>query len=569
MHMPRPLRTLVAALAAACGLAVPALAAVHEPPVAPHSIIVFPERDFISADGFVPGQAYTVQVIRNNVTIGTAHYTATPTGAQPAPNNGLIEINHPGGGCWEVTTPDIIPGDKVRIVDATTDADQTTTANVVVTQPATKGGGSDVIVKGIAQDANGNPIPVGQLSQRIISKDLVTLLGKRRLDAPGFGTLAYDAPGSTHWTATYTNLDAIKPGLANAAVAGETRILWLGTSPVPLVESTIYEVGFIGGPAPPCTAPAAKNAVTSFDRGAVNLDNLAAPLTVSGVAQSNATEVSVTLRSGAAMTTPVVVPLPVAATQQTWSATFTPAQVQALGDGTITAAGFYTITGVPLPGTPKQLLKDTVAPPAPTATPGAGTYPTAQAVSLSQMDPTPGTTIHFTVNGTPPNEVSPTFTAPIPVTASQTINAISVDVAGNRSTLATFAFAIGPVGNIAFAIGPVGDTGRQNGTPNGPKLSRVRTRCLPVQGSKSSKAKAPCQPAIVFTLSQKAFVKFVIKTSTGQKVGTFSRLVPKGKNVVIVPKKITRAMVSGTYRIALRAHLGKESGSAMITSLRI
>src|SRR5436189_132335 len=83
-------------------------------------------------------------------------------------------------------------------------ASATTTANVAVTDgPATDAAGH-VIVRGIAQDAAGAPLPLGQLEQRMVNAGGFTGTQHRRdARAPGDGTLSYDAPGSIHWTATY------------------------------------------------------------------------------------------------------------------------------------------------------------------------------------------------------------------------------------------------------------------------------------------------------------------------------------------------------------------------------
>src|SRR5437762_2543206 len=81
--------------------------------------------------------------------------------------------------------PALMAGDVVQIL---TDpvapvGDATTTANVVVTQPATDVGGT-VVVKGTAQDAAGHPLPIGELQQRMISKTLFNINGRRDLRAP-------------------------------------------------------------------------------------------------------------------------------------------------------------------------------------------------------------------------------------------------------------------------------------------------------------------------------------------------------------------------------------------------
>src|SRR5207253_2823908 len=162
------------------------------PPVSPHSIIVFPVRDFVTAQGYNPGQPVTVQVLRHGVQVGIAHTAADSVGD--------VLVNHPAAlptdpqGCWDVTTPDIRQYDVIRVGAV----------------------GSD-------------------------------------------GVFAYDAQGSIHWTATYTGLSAAD---LQGAVAGESRVLWLGRFPgivtAPFgnpLESTIWEFGQIPGPTAPCTTP--------------------------------------------------------------------------------------------------------------------------------------------------------------------------------------------------------------------------------------------------------------------------------------------------------------------------
>ncbi len=453
-------RTILAAAAIlALGVAA-ASGAVLEPPAAPHSIIAFPERDFVSATGYEDQKDtnVTVNVFRDGIIIGTAQHSVAA--------DGLVEINHPGGGCWVGTTPDILPGDQVRITPASGDADQTTVANVTA-RPAVAGGPGVVEVHGTAT------VPIGQLSQRLINPDLVPLVNRRRLEAPGDGRLAYD-PDGLHWTARYTGLS---PAVVDAAVAAETRILWLGADPLAGTELTIYEAGLTGGPAPPCTAPAATNAVTDFGRTMINLENLGTSLTVSGLAQLNATNVSVALSNGATSTASVAVPLPGSAVGQTWSAVFSPAQVMGLGDGMVTATATYTVGLTPINGVNKSIWKDTIAPPAPTATPGAGSYTQAQSVTLTHADGDPATTIRFTNDGSVPGRESLLFSAPFLVTASQTIQAVSIDLAGNRSTVAQFAIRIGPK-RLTLRLASI--TNAKKGL--GLSLSQVRKKGLILTG---------------------------------------------------------------------------------------
>jgi hypothetical protein len=234
-------------------------AVTSEPPAAGHLVNVFPQRDFVSAEGYT-GAAYTVTVTHPDGTVRSSVPHVAPVDDPQTPAfDGIIEINHPGGACWDTTTPDIRPGDKVRIVDeATGDADQTTVADVTAQRPVSPAAGV-IEVHGTATAPAGGPLPLGELEQRlVVPGDQFALNGRRTLRATSAagsdGTLSYDAPGSTHWTARYTGLSSDD---VTKALGAEARGMWLGGSGT---EATIYEngAGAIAGPAAPCTAPLEK-----------------------------------------------------------------------------------------------------------------------------------------------------------------------------------------------------------------------------------------------------------------------------------------------------------------------
>ncbi|MEN8584424.1 Ig-like domain-containing protein [Burkholderia sp. RS01] len=271
-------------------VAVPAFAVVNPVPVAPHSIIVFPVRDFVSADGYAATDRPTIQVLRANAVIGTAS-NLTPQDDPGTPGfDGLVEVNHPGGGCWEGVTPDIRPGDVVRVLTAPDVGDQTSTANVTVTQPATKTAAGTVVMKGTAVAPGGGQIPVDQLEARIVAgNQSFALNGKRTLRASSAvgddGTFAYDGPGLTTWTATWNGLTGVgADGISDAdrasnPTSSQSRSLWLGANPAVGTEITIYEDGEIAGPSAPCTAPLAKgpsvpDLTAVSDTGSSTTDNV-------------------------------------------------------------------------------------------------------------------------------------------------------------------------------------------------------------------------------------------------------------------------------------------------------
>jgi hypothetical protein len=241
---------------------VTAPAATNAPPLAPHSLIAFPARDFISATGYTPGTPYKFEVVRNGEIISTS----TPIVAD---STGTAEVNHPGGACWEGVTPNIQPGDQVRIIAPNGTSDATTVAGVTAERPIVTSvdsvtGGGTVEVHGTAQDAAGAPLPIDQIEQRLVAtKDAFDLNGRRTIRAANAagvdGTLNYDAPGSTKWTAKYTlqTPDDLARAVGGKSTSGtvfdgaESRILWLGTAPAAGTELTIYENGpaVTGGPA--------------------------------------------------------------------------------------------------------------------------------------------------------------------------------------------------------------------------------------------------------------------------------------------------------------------------------
>jgi hypothetical protein len=327
-------------------------------------------------------------------------------------------------------------------------------------------------VHGTAQDAAGKPLPLDQIEQRIVAnKQAFDLNGRRTLRADSTGTadgvLAYDAPGSVNWTATYTGLS---PADQTRATTNETRALWLGANPLVGNEGTIFEVSLDGsivpGPATPdCTAPFAQNAIGGVSIGGtptklINQSNVGGTLTISGPYDpGNVNGAGITVTAGG---------VPAAVTSSaagTWSATV-PAASLPEGNVSLVATFPASAGGSGAPDNTMTIVKDTLAPAAPTSNLGSGTYTGAQTITL-QGDP--GATIRFTSNGAAPTATSgAVFSSPFSVTASQTIRAVAVDNNGNVSPVSTFAFTIvapggaaggGAVGGVIPGAGGVGAGG--------------------------------------------------------------------------------------------------------------
>jgi hypothetical protein len=109
---------------------------------------------------------------------------------------------------------------------------------------------------------------------------------------------------------------------------------------------------------------------------------------------------------------------------------------------------------------------------APTFSPAAGMYTSAQTVTIS--DTTSGATIYYTTDGSTPTTASTKYTAPISVASSLTLKAIATATGFSTSAVASAAYAINTPVAISFGNGFTSSSGLQlNG---GSALSGTRLR---------------------------------------------------------------------------------------------
>lgn len=221
-------------------------------------VTVFPERDFISIDGFDPGTELQVVVRR-----GTNDKPVIGTARGFVARGGVFEVNHPGGVCWTGQTPDILAGDFVDVFKVTSGSFASgQTQRVIdtkITRPAFVTATGELRVNGSAMD-NGAPLPLRFMEQRIINPDLAdTRIGRRDIRADTSGGRVENVPGGTgnllrtggstspEWRAVYTGLNDAEKQLA---VAGQSRAMaWLATNGNgDRFGMTISEYGEVGGP---------------------------------------------------------------------------------------------------------------------------------------------------------------------------------------------------------------------------------------------------------------------------------------------------------------------------------
>ncbi|MGC9224053.1 MAG: glycoside hydrolase domain-containing protein [Terracidiphilus sp.] len=132
----------------------------------------------------------------------------------------------------------------------------------------------------------------------------------------------------------------------------------------------------------------------------------------------------------------------------------------------------------------------------PAFSPAAGTYGSAQMVSIG--DATPGATIYYTTNGTTPTTASTPYTAPIQVSSSETIEAIAIANGYAASAVASAAYIITPPGFSATVSAPAltikqGQSGVETltVTPQGAYTGTLSFSCSGLPGDASCSFNPP------------------------------------------------------------------------------
>ena len=229
------------------------------------------------------------------------------------------------------------------------------------------------------------------------------------------------------FTAGSGSLSVTAPPNGNIAPPGYYMLFILNGSGVPSVASFVQIMG------PPNFSLAASPSSLSISQG--NPGTASAITTVSGEFNQAITLTA----SGAPSGT---------------SVTLNPSTIPASGAGTSTmnfAVGLSTPTGTyPITitanggGIQRTVTLNLVITGATVATPAfspkAGTYTSAQSVTIA--DTTPGAALYYTNNGTTPTTSSTLYTGPIMVSSTQTLKAIAAETGYRNSAVATGVFTI-------------------------------------------------------------------------------------------------------------------------------
>jgi hypothetical protein len=439
----------------AAGIGGAAIVADAAPPAFPNNVVVFPDRDFVSIEGYQDhvGETALVEVLRNGQVVGSAKSVV-------AEGDVAFEVNHPGGVCWGndtglKVTPDIRPGDKVNISFNGIDAGDTTTANTFVTEDmslvnGTSGTKDTLVVHGFV----GEGVNRAQMEQRIINPDLVeTAIGRRDIRAvpgpltpspKGGYSSALTFEGDT-FTATYVFQNAGDALIASQADLGERAMSWqVEDADANRQGLTIAEFGELGGPGmggcptgpgdAGAPKPGAASVVRSADKASVGI-TWAPAEQVPGAAAVTGYDVEVIRQT------------PNATGERETVGKRTDANATHVNVEGLSATQGYDVEVRSMTGgkmsEPFTVQVPTSSDPGDVTVPGLSASPAntaeinvASSVTLTSET---GADIYYTTDGKPaitadlPSSTAKLYTGPIALSGQTTINAVAFDRAGNFS----------------------------------------------------------------------------------------------------------------------------------------
>jgi hypothetical protein len=543
---------LAAAILGSAALAGPASAQVPVPPAAAHP----PEISLTYNTGEIlaietgTGAGDPVEVRRGGALLATGSFDGDSTEGFAVNSQHLVDAGVTSG-CWETFTPQILPGDVVTAAGTSMTIPDIWAADPVIE-------GDSIVVHGTAgpgvdfglMSVQIHPVNAGRFSGGVGSS------GGQFLDsgvARGFSaTLTRDAGSAQNWTARFSGLGS-QIGVAQGGSAVVLTDSTGGVDPAAgeVIQLVGYESGATAQPAGGCNAPYAPNEARSTSRALINVANAGSDLTVTGVSQPGASMTGVTLIDSAGKTVAAG-----ASGAGAWTATVPASSLSGLADGAIRVASTFSIgAGRTVGG---LLSKDTTAPNAPRASVTPGTYPSTQNVGLSASEGT----IRYTTDGSEPTASSRAYSSPISVDRSQAIKAVTVDGAGNVSSIAEFGYAI-----VAPALAP------PPLVANAPSLAKLKVESLSLTKRMSTRsARRRGMTLLVYAPEGAKIARIRVLRGT-KVVQSINRKVSRdGVLETHIPstKKARRALKRGTYRIEVRVGQNLTNlGAARIRTIKL
>jgi hypothetical protein len=230
-------------------------------PTFPDNVVVFPNRDFVTIEGYQDhvGETATVEVKRPGVGIVGSAKGVVEEG------DVAFEVNHPGGYCWGAgtglnITPDILPGDAVSIRFGDTEAGETIAQDAFVDSDASittsTVDGTTVLVKGhigadVIQENTEQRIVEPALTDTDVARRDVRAVPGPMTRAPKGGYSSMLEFDDVHHTflATYVFDDPKTADIAANAGLGERLLSWqVVDADANRQGLTIAEYGEPGGP---------------------------------------------------------------------------------------------------------------------------------------------------------------------------------------------------------------------------------------------------------------------------------------------------------------------------------
>ena len=405
------------------------------------NVTVFHNIDFVAAFGHQLGQPVQVDLLRDGRRIASSRGPAAST-----PEGGALEVNHGVAGaagpgdCWEGATPDVRPGELVRVTSAG-GVDEVIVDDLTIDgmtrEPGPTAGPDDdqVWVRGVARTAAGEALPIAQLDSGEFRDPLN---GQLRMEP---NEVVAGADAGTYIAKYYAPFRFVKgsttTSLALDALMRDGHAFGYGHLPLPdgslrpdamLVDGQ----GETPGPAIGCEASAAApSSVGALSAPALNGAALApladgdTALTVGGWAAADvgAAQVQVTDGAGTTITKDVAGLAGGATGPQGWDATVTKGELAGLQQGALTVQ--LRVGGAPA-GAARTLHYDTVAPSF-SVSPAGGTYTGTQRVTVT------GDEVTYVLDGS----AFPRSYAGVPIElepGAHTLVLRSEDAAGNVTT---------------------------------------------------------------------------------------------------------------------------------------